>query len=66
MDYIVSFEYSDTVYCANWVTTDDPRTIDEHYGKKYKWYAYHEATTGEVETAMAKGMPHRTYVGKEN
>lgn len=65
MDYIVSFEYSDTVCCANWVTTDDPTLIDTHY-RKYKWYAYHEATSSEVEAAQNKGMPHRTYVRKEN
>lgn len=54
--YSVSFQYSETTYCANLVKADDPEKIRAHYSK-YAWYSISEATAGEVESARRKGMP---------
>lgn len=55
MTYIVSFQYSENVYCTNLVTGTH-EAVEKKYSK-YPWCLIKEATTGQVEEARRKGMP---------
>ena len=55
--YLVSFRYSETVYCTNIVITDDTAKIDEEYGNKYEWHTFRECAEWEVDTYKKRGMP---------
>lgn len=55
MTYIVSFQYSENVYCTN-LAIGTHEAVEKEYSK-YPWYLIKEATTGQVEEARRKGMP---------
>ena len=55
MTYIVSFQYSENVYCTNLVV-GTYEAVEKEYSK-YPWYSIKEATMGQVEEARRKGMP---------
>lgn len=56
MFYYVSFQYSDSVYCANIAEAQNVADVERHYSK-YSWVKVSEAQQCEVETAKKKGMP---------
>lgn len=55
MTYIVSFQYSENVYCTN-LAIGTYEAVEKEYSK-YPWYLIKEATTVQVEEAKRKGMP---------
>lgn len=57
--YKVSFQYSESVYCANIAVAECAEDVEAYYNK-YAWKSVKEATEGEVETAKDKGMPFVT------
>lgn len=54
--YKVSFQYSESVYCANIAHAETAADVEAHYNK-YAWYSVKEAAAYEVEEATRKGMP---------
>ena len=54
--YKVSFQYSESVYCANIAHAETAADVEAHYSK-YAWYSVKEAAAYEVEEATRKGMP---------
>lgn len=56
MNYLVSFQYSETIYCTNIAAAEDINDVREHYSK-YKWFDIKEASESEIESAKRKGMP---------
>ena len=55
MIYIVSFQYSENVYCTN-LATGTYEAVEKEYSR-YPWYSIKEATMVQVEEARRKGMP---------
>lgn len=56
MYYKVSFQYSESVYCANIAKAECAEDVSAHYSK-YAWHSVSEATSCEVESARERGMP---------
>lgn len=54
--YNVSFQYSESVYCANIAHAETAADVEAHYNK-YAWHSVKEAAAYEVEEATRKGMP---------
>ena len=54
--YSVSFQYSESVFCAN-ITHGEKADIEEHYKSKYEWVSVKAASRWEIEDARRKGMP---------
>ena len=52
----VSFQYSESVYCANIAHAETAEDVAAHYSK-YEWVKITEAQDYEVESAQRKGMP---------
>lgn len=53
----VSFEYSDSVYCANIAHAESAEDVLAHYSAKYAWCTVSEATAADVEEAQRRGKP---------
>ena len=53
----VSFQYSESVYCANIAHAESAEAVEAHYSAKYKWCKVSEATAADVEEAQRKGKP---------
>lgn len=53
----VSFQYSDSVYCANIAHAESAEAVEVHYSAKYEWCKVSEATAADVEEAQRKGKP---------
>lgn len=53
----VSFQYSESVYCANIVHAESAEAVEAHYSAKYEWCKVSEATAADVEEAQRKGKP---------
>lgn len=53
----VSFQYSESVYCANIAHAESAETVVAHYSAKYEWCKVSEATAADVEEAQRKGKP---------
>ena len=54
--YKVSFQYSESVYCANIAHAETAADVEAYYSK-YAWYSVKKAAAYEVEEATRKGMP---------
>lgn len=52
----VSFQYSESVYCANIAHAETAEDVAAHYSK-HEWVKITEAQEYEVESAQRKGMP---------
>ena len=53
----VSFQYSESVYCANIAHAESAEAVEAHYSAKYEWCKVSEATAADVEEAKRKGKP---------
>lgn len=53
----VSFQYSESVYCANIAHAESAEAVEAHYSAKYEWCMVSEATAADVEEAQRKGKP---------
>lgn len=53
----VSFQYSESVYCANIAHAESAEAVEAHYSEKYEWCKVSEATAADVEEAQRKGKP---------
>ena len=53
----VSFQYSESVYCANIAHAERAEDVEAHYSAKYEWCKVYEATAADVEEAKRKGKP---------
>lgn len=53
----VSFQYSESVYCANIAHAESAEAVVAHYSAKYEWCKVSEATAADVEEAQRKGKP---------
>lgn len=53
----VSFQYSESVYCANIAHAESAEAVEAHYSAKYEWCKVSEATAADVEEAQRKGKP---------
>lgn len=53
----VSFQYSESVYCANIAHAESAEDVLAHYSAKYAWCTVSEATAADVEEAQRKGKP---------
>ena len=54
--YMVSFKWSDTVYCANVAHAESEQVVKDHYSK-YEWVNVRECDLKEVNSVKRKGMP---------
>ena len=66
--YLVSFKYSESVFCSNLATAETAEDVKSYYSKKYDWVAVKDASPCDVESAKRKGMPvtdvpHRDKLG---
>lgn len=52
----VSFQYSESVFCANIAHAESAADVEKAYGE-YSWYSVRPAEDYEVEEAREKGMP---------
>lgn len=52
----VSFQYSESVFCANIAHAESAADVEKAYSK-YSWYSVRPAEDYEVEEARKKGMP---------
>ena len=55
MTYIVSFQYSENVFCTN-LATGTYEAVEKEY-RRYPWYSIKEASMCQIEDAKRKGMP---------
>jgi hypothetical protein len=55
--FLVSFKYSDKVYCTNLCVADSVEDVEKHYSAKYDWVSVKEAAEWEVDTYRHRGMP---------
>lgn len=55
--FSVSFQYSESVYCANIAHAESAEAVEAHYSAKYEWCKVSEATAADVEEAKRKGKP---------
>lgn len=53
----VSYQYSESVYCANIAHAESAEAVEAHYSAKYEWCKVSEATAADVEEAQRKGKP---------
>lgn len=53
----VSFQYSESVYCANIAHAESAEAVEAHYSAKYEWCKVSEATAADVEEAKRNGKP---------
>lgn len=53
----VSFQYSESVYCANIAHAESAEAVEAHYSAKYEWCKVSEATAADVEEAQRRGKP---------
>ena len=58
--FVVSFRYSENVYCTNLCFAESKEKAEEHYNKKYEWVSVTPATDGEVNSYERRGMPITT------
>ena len=58
--FIVSFKYSEKVYCTNLCFAESKEKAEEHYSKKYEWVSVNPAAECEVNSYKRKGMPITT------
>ena len=56
MNYKITFQKADKIYCTNIVVADNKEDAMNHY-KKYKINGIAEATEQDLEEAERKGMP---------
>ena len=56
MMFKVSFQYSESVYCANIVIAFNEEDVKEHYNR-YSWFDIQPASEYDLECANRKGMP---------
>lgn len=54
--YKVSFQYSESVYCANIAHAESVEAVEAHYSK-YSWYSVSECEEMELKSARRRGMP---------
>lgn len=54
--YLVSFQYSEGVYCTNIVITDDTSKIEKDYSE-YEWHTFRECADWELDSYKRRGMP---------
>lgn len=54
--YSVSFQYSESVFCAN-IAHGEKTAIEEHYKSQYEWVSIKPASQWEIDDAKRKGMP---------
>ena len=55
MAYLVTFQWSETIYCVN-IAIGTIDAINKHYSK-YQWFSLRAATEYDIEEAKRKGMP---------
>lgn len=55
--FLVSFKYSDKVYCTNLCTAEGAEDVEKHYRAEYDWVSVKEAAEWEVDTYKQRGMP---------
>ena len=55
MEYIVSFKYSENVFCTNLVIGTYEAVKKEY--SRYPWYSIKESNTWKIKDAKRKGMP---------
>ena len=53
----ISYQYSESVYCANIAHAESAEAVEAHYSAKYEWCKVSEATAADVEEAQRKGKP---------
>ena len=53
----VSFQYSESVYCANIAHAESAEAVEAYYSAKYERCKVSEATAADVEEAQRKGKP---------
>lgn len=53
----VSFQYSESVYCANIAHAETAADVETYYSSKYTWVSVSPATDYEVEEARRRGKP---------
>ena len=58
--FVVSFRYSEKVYCTNLCLAESEEKAEEHYSEKYEWVSIKAATDGEVNSYKRRGMPITT------
>lgn len=55
--YLVSFKYSDKVYCTNLCIAKSKEDADKYYSTKYSWVSVKDAAEWEVDMYKKRGMP---------
>lgn len=55
--YNVSFQYSESVYCANIAHAETAADVEAYYSSKYTWVSVSPAADYEVEEARRRGKP---------
>ena len=63
-NYKVTFQYSETIYCANIARAESKEEVEKYYSK-YAWYKVNEATEWDIKEAEMEGMPVITIERKE-
>lgn len=53
----VTFQYSESVYCANIAHAETAADVEAHYSSKYAWVSVSPAADYEVEQARRRGKP---------
>lgn len=53
----VTFQYSETVFCANIARAESAEDVERHYSKKYEWVKVSEANEWDVKDALERGKP---------
>lgn len=53
----VTFQYSETVFCANIAHAESAEDVERHYSKKYEWVKVSEANEWDVKDALERGKP---------
>lgn len=53
----VTFQYSESVYCANIAHAETAADVEAHYSSKYAWVSVSPAAGYEVEQARRRGKP---------
>lgn len=63
--YVVSFKYSEMVYCTNLAIADSEDKVREHYSGKYEWVSIRVAKEWEIDSYKKRGMPVINCMEKE-
>ena len=58
--FVVSFRYSEEVYCTNLCLAESEEKAKEHYSEKYEWVSVKAAADWEVDSYKRRGMPITT------